>query len=113
MRDDLEAMYPEVVGMLKKAGQAVKRVWVSCPHCQKKSLVSIPDAKAALDVASFFADQGLGRPGVSEGESSGKQWTFENRVVLVSDPDEDINWEDEKIGRRSPVAAEDGEQPAA
>jgi hypothetical protein len=113
LRDDLESrLYPRMLELLEQAGKAKKRVWVSCPSCSKKSQVEIPDAKAALDVAEFYVNQGLGRPGVAADEAAAQSFVFENRVVLVGDPEEDIDWDDPSVGRRSPVV-DDGEQPAA
>jgi len=49
---------------------------------------------------------------VAADEAAAQSFVFENRVVLVGDPEEDIDWDDPSVGRRSPVV-DDGEQPAA
>ena len=84
MRDDFEEMYEDVKKLLKDAGEAKKQVWVNCPHCKRKSTVEIQDAKAALSVAEFFANQGFGRPAQAESESD-TSISFVNKVILVAD----------------------------
>ena len=83
LRDDLESrLYPRMLELLEQAGKAKKRVWVSCPSCSKKSQVEIPDAKAALDVAEFYVNQGLGRPGVAEGDAAAQSFVMVNRIII-------------------------------
>jgi transposase len=117
LKGDLDARYDKLLSLLDEGMTATRKVRVErdCSKCgcAHVDYVEVQDFKTARDIAEFFANQGFGRPGVQEGEAAGATWTFQNRIVLVSDPDEDIDWEDEKIGRRSPVVAEDGEQPAA
>jgi Homeodomain-like domain len=108
LADDLESRYDGLLKLLDDGMQATRKARVErdCPKCgcSHVDYVEIQDFKTARDIAEFFANQGFGRPGVSEGEGAGEQWTFENRVVLVANPGEEIDWEDPSVGRRSPVA---------
>jgi hypothetical protein len=107
MASDFEGLYDEIREELGKATKLTKKIWLTCKSCNKRSLVDVPDVKSLLDTLTFLSDRAIGRPGVAEADAAGEQWTFENRVVLVANPDEDIDWEDEEIGRRSPVVADD------
>ncbi|HCG02537.1 MAG TPA: hypothetical protein DEV93_18590 [Chloroflexi bacterium] len=111
LKDDLDARYDKLLVLLDEGMTATRKVRVGrdCPKCgcAHVDYVEVQDFKTAQSIAEFFANQGFGRPGVSEGEDAGAVWTFENRVVLVANPGEEIDWEDEEIGRRSPVAADD------
>lgn len=111
LKGDLDARYDKLLSLLDEGMTATRKVRVErdCSKCgcAHVDYVEVQDFKTARDIAEFFANQGFGRPGVSEGEGVGEQWTFQNRIVLVADPDEPIDWDDAEVGRRTPVAADD------
>jgi hypothetical protein len=59
--EDLDAEYELVRDFLKDAVQATRKVWHSCPYCQKRSEVEIPDIKAGLHAAQLWLEQGKGK----------------------------------------------------
>ena len=113
LKGDLDARYDKLLSLLDEGMTATRKVRVErdCSKCgcAHVDYVEVQDFKTARDIAEFFANQGFGRPGVQEGEAAGAVWSFENRVVLVGDPNEEIDWEDPSVGRRSPVAADPSE----
>lgn len=58
---DADADYELIRDALKDAAKSVKQVWVSCPHCNKKSQVEVQDAQAAVKAATAWIEQGFGR----------------------------------------------------
>ena len=55
-RGQISALIDSVLALEKEA-------WLNCPACKKRSKVSIPDAKAAVDSLGTLLVQGFGRPG--------------------------------------------------
>jgi hypothetical protein len=72
LQGDLDARYEALLGVVDDALASKTLVWVSCPHCRKRSQVEVQDTRAALAAAEFVSNQSHGRPGVDEraGEES-------------------------------------------
>ena len=49
---------------------------MTCKHCDRRTEAQIPDVKAAIDAATFLADQSHGRPGVATDNSDGEKIIF-------------------------------------
>lgn len=81
---DLDARYDQLLAVIDEGLAATKRVWVSCPHCKRRSEVDVPDTKAALEAAEFTANRSLGRPGVESDPAESERIIFE-RVVYMTD----------------------------
>jgi hypothetical protein len=92
LKDDLESRYDGLLKLLDDGMQATRKVRIqrACPKCgcDHVDYVEIQDFKTARDIAEFFANQGFGRPGVSEGETAAAVWNFENRIFLITEDDE-------------------------
>jgi hypothetical protein len=61
LADDANEDYELIRNALKDAAQSKKQVWISCPHCKKKSQVEIADGHAAAKAAQIWLEQGFGR----------------------------------------------------
>lgn len=64
----------------RDALEAEKSTWVSCPHCRRKSEVSVPDWHARGKMIELMLTQGFGRPKQEEGEGS-RGFTLVRKVV--------------------------------
>jgi hypothetical protein len=104
MASDFEGLYDEIREELGKATKLTKKIWLSCKHCSKRTLVDVPDVKSLLDTLTFLSDRGLGKPATAADEAAAQSFVFENRIVLVADPNEEPDWDDPTVGRRSPIA---------
>ena len=62
--------------------QIDKQTWVSCGHCKKKSLVTIPDAKAVVSAMAELLVQAKGRP---DGKTSDTGFVVNRNVYVVDD----------------------------
>jgi hypothetical protein len=82
MASDFEGLYDEIREKLGKATKLTKKIWLSCRHCNKRTLVDVPDVKSLLDTLTFLSDRGIGKPATAESEAAGAVWRFENRIFL-------------------------------
>jgi hypothetical protein len=89
--EDLASHYPDVAELLRQAGQATKKVSIIDPcakcGCTHSRQVEVPDARAAIQVAEFLANQGLGRPGEDQSGKSGSRDFVVQRYVV--EPEEE------------------------
>ena len=92
VRGDLGAalegrLTPEQIKLLLDEVLAIKKqAWANCPHCKKKSLVEIPDAKAVTSCLIDLSNQAWGRPGEAAGLDDEKI-VFERVVYLTEGVD--------------------------
>jgi hypothetical protein len=94
---DLESRYEQLLKTIDEGMEAKKQVWVSCPHCKKRSEVEVTDTRAAILAAEFVANQSHGRPGVDTGTGDDDRIIF---VRIVGDSEEDaarVFWAAEKF----------------
>jgi hypothetical protein len=75
--EELTERESKILAAIDDGLKATKNVFVSCPHCNRKSQVAVTDTKAAIEAARFLSEQGLvGRvsplrmPGASASSSS-------------------------------------------
>jgi hypothetical protein len=52
----------ELIAELWRLARSRKKAWVSCPHCDRRSQVEVPDTLAAVKAISELVNQGYGRP---------------------------------------------------
>lgn len=83
---DLESRYEQLLKTIDEGMEAKKQVWVSCPHCKKRSEVEVTDTRAAIMAAEFVANQSHGRPGIDTGSGEDDRIIF---VRIVGNSDED------------------------
>lgn len=63
LADDATKDYEKLKATLWEAMDSVKRVWLSCPDCKKRSEVEVPDSSARVKAVELALEQGFGRPG--------------------------------------------------
>lgn len=80
--DDLADEKEALRALLKQGLQATKKARGWCPNCKKAVYVEVTDTGAAVKVAEFFANQGLGRPGEDKSGSSGSGDFVVSRYVV-------------------------------
>jgi hypothetical protein len=75
-----------IIDRLWQLSEATKVVYVSCPHCGKKSDVDVPDTASAVKAIEALMAQGYGRP-TPEVEVRDRSVTVVRRVVAPADAD--------------------------
>lgn len=87
LSDDLDARYDKLLKVIDDGMAASKKVTVSCVHCRKRSDVDVPDVRAAIAAADFFAAHAHGRPGTADNSPESEKINF---VRLVVNTDSDV-----------------------
>ena len=89
MADDADVLYEKVIKVITDALETVRKVWVDCPHCKKRSLIEIPDTKAAIAAAEFMTNNGFGRPSQADSSDDSEKIVF-TRTVYMYEPDDSV-----------------------
>jgi hypothetical protein len=83
LKEDLEARYEKLLEVIEGAMDQKKQYPVWCTHCKHRAFMEVPDLKMAMQAAEFFANQGLGRPGVAEAAGEEKSFSFVNKITYA------------------------------
>ena len=85
LQSNLAERHGKVLDAIDRALEGTQKAWVNCPHCRKKSEVTVPDVRGALLASQFLADQSLGKPGTADpGAVEDEKIVFE-RVIRLTD----------------------------
>jgi hypothetical protein len=84
--EELTERETKILAAIDDGLKATKNVFVSCPHCNRKSQVAVTDTKAAIEAARFLSEQAIGRPGVAAEDAGSERIQF----IRISNGDHDL-----------------------
>src|SRR5262245_35615936 len=85
----------QIVERLAELTLATKKAWGTCPKCQSRVEVEVPDTQGAVKAVEALINQGYGRPQPETAEGTGGI-TVIRRIVLPEASEEDIAQEVER-----------------